>query len=675
MYPNNSGIQFYDPAQVATQFAQLNFGLGTPYDNLTTQVAQMTVSEIQNRANSGHPIRMGMFNIISQNAFNNGDFQYLLKVIILRTAYGAQAGEYQQLQVAFQDVIVRTVKACACGMASTDPAFVQSLPADDQTGVREGNDLWNYLCALADGQASFVAFSQMAMNNQFNNVNDATRNALEAARGIGSNVAGAFGGQSSMNYDVGNANGNNANPNVGRYGRRLAAMQGTLEGSMQNALAGAAMPNLNPPSRPAHQPRFSQAAVNKFDSDVTDFSKSINEPEQPVAAPTPAPAPVPETLFTIQLGEKMYQIVREHKDGGMSLWKPSVAQRFHPAWCKRTHTVRYFETNEGIIVVIAQELTEEQRNIAMDYKAHAVDPTKGQPEPNVPKAPVREEAKVLYSKEVQAKINVTVSEKITMVEDLNGSVRGARMTAEMSSPVPDVYVNKSAINVPLIYEFDTEAHDDKVVIAAIGASKTFAEAAKLMAQLNSPLARATIDKQLTHALNTACACELGVEVKITSFEEDGAAVIDVVEDAFGALYGEALRQKQGQILYTNVIVNAANDIPAYAESLLGLDADNEEDAKRLDKILFLNYNVMSAWTKYTDDELAIGVPAQGAAQIQDNTYGALYKVAKSIFDHVSDTSAYVEFYLVTKDGVRYRLHRSLISKNCFLISKQFKDID
>ncbi len=518
-------------------------------------------------------------------------------------------------------------------MAASDDEFMRELDKNEAAAVMDNAAIWNHLIAFTQGKAQYVPFNQLSTSNQFNSVAGATRNALEDARALSGSSAGAFEGSYDPTVPRG---GNNAGRSVGRYARRMEAMTGTLQGSLQASMKeqqlASQLGQAPYKSRlPESVRQFSNSNdIEKFDSDVTDFSKSLSTP---VAAPAPAPARVKEEakpIFTFQIGEKVHTAIREIKEGGINIWKPSETQRFHPAWCARTHTVRYFETTEGLVIVIAQELQENEKEIAMEYAAHAIDPTKGLPDVSIPRKPVREEAKVLYGKDVKSNINVVIADKTGMEEDISGCIRTARIAAEMSTPVPDAYIRKSIVTTPVVYDDNCAADDDKIVIAAI-------------------------------------------PVRIGSFEEDATDLIKVVEETQGALYGEILRTKQSVILLSNVSVASAMDMKAHANAVLTVDDQEELSEEKLKMILFLSYNVMSTWVKFTDDEMAIGVPDKGAAQIQENTYAALYEITKMVFDQVTEKDIFTEFHIVTKDNVRYRLHRSLINKNCFLISKQAKD--
>lgn len=678
-------IEMYDLQQLAPQFANWNFGLGNPYDQLTPQICLMTIQEIQARAAQGHPIRVGMFNIVSENAFNNALFQDLVQTIITRVGYGMQGGEFRSLDMAAKECIARGVKCCGSAMAAEDPEFMASLNPRDAADVRENAEIWNYLLALAQGQAQYVPFAQMGgSGGGLTGVSGTTQQAMQAARGITGGYVEApqqfEGGVTTTAYN------NNASRAGGRYGRRAEKLLGKLEGSLQGALhdtglSGAQVSLDRPdptPTDTGYRSRIrkhmvTQAPVDQnaaeaarqFDANVTNFSA----PVQPVSAPAEVKPAKP--MFSVQIENEAVDVMRQVKDG-VQKWKPSRLQRFHPAWCARTHKVLYFETRDGLIVAMLQPLTEEQKENAMNYDAHAIDPTKGQPDPEAIQKPVRKEAAVLYTDSKNVKINITVADHYSTEEDVSGAIRTTRLTAEMSEKVPDAFVNMSVVNSPVVYGSAEDANDDMIVINAIAGSKDFAEAASYISKIRSDLARKTINDVLVQAINRATECELGVGVRISDFAEDGPQIIDVLERTQGALVGEKMRANQTLLLKSNIKVVAATEMTAYANATLATGDVEELPESVLARVLFLQRFVCAVWVNFTDDELAIGMPPKGPATIQGDSLGALYEIARSTFTEAINTKHFSEQFLVTKDNVRYRLHRGLLNRDCFLLSKEVK---
>lgn len=685
-------VDVYDINQIAGNFNNWNFGIGDLYDRLTPKLCLLTIQEIQTHAQKGHPLRVGMFNMISGDGFNNPMFQDLMYTIIMRMGHGITNNEFRNIDMAAGTVIARAVKSCGCAMASEDPEFMNTMSAADQAAVRENADVWNYLVALAQGQAQFIPFASMG-GTGLSGVSTSTQTAMQDARALRGATAGGF----VENYE-GNPNSrhnNNGGQAVGRYGRRSEKIHGKLEGSLQESLnevvgnstmggqredpvpqdtgyksrlkrPSATAGGTGTTTAPATNPSFAAAAAKKFDSDVTDFSKTI------ATAPVAAEAPeVAKSMFTVQLASGMLEIMRERKEG-FSAWKSSHLQRFHPAYCKRTWTVRYFESREGFVIAILGNLDQQQKEIAMNYDTHAVDPTKGQPDPIVPVRPVREEAKVMYSSADKVQLNITVAKAFGMEEDVTGAIRSARLAAEMSDVVPQALIRMSLVNAPIVYPTAEDAAEDAILLRAISNSKTFIEAAEYLPKVRNEMARQVINKTLVKAINRTTTCEIGVGVRIGDFIEDGPAIVKFLTDKQGALIGEKMAAYQTTILQANVRVIPATDesMRAYADATLSQENEDTMSETMASRVLFLQHNVCAVWVDFNDDEMAIALPPKGAASIESEALGAVFKIAETVYKEAIGSMTCSEQYLITKDSVCYNLHRGLINKNTYMISKK-----
>lgn len=679
---NPVSIEPYDLQMLAPTFQGWNFNTGTAFDQHTPQIALRTVQEIQNSAQKGHPIRVGMFNYMTDNnsAFNNAAFQDLVQVIVLRLIHGVNHSEWGNINVGLSDVITRAVKCCGCALASEDEEFLSKLPAADQKAVRENAQVWEYLVALASGNAAYIPFSQMdsaAVN--LNGTDNATQNAMAVARNLGNTNSSAFSegytGVSNSQYN------NNATGQGGRYARRAEKMYGKLQGSMQEALGDALTAQTTAP----YQSRFSRGngvaqevkanpelakAAAQFDSDVTDFTRSMDTTTT-VAAKAPEPEPT-KTLFSVQIGGEVVEIVRHRPKDGRAVWKSSRLQRFHPAWCVRTHACHYVETKDGTVIAVLQELTNPQKEIAMNYEAHAIDPTKGQPADSVPVKPVKEEAKVLYNKAESVKINLVTSKAFKLVDDTASAIRAIRLAAEMSEEVPQAYAGMAIVATPIVYATAEDAEEDLTVLRAISGSKNFAEAASYVPKISNDMARKFVNRTMTKAVNRAIECEMGIGITIENFAEDGVEIVAALEKHYGALPAEKLRNVESFVLRSNVFAVPATDesIKEHANSTLTAEGETELPEAMAKRILFLNQNVCVTWVNYTDDELAIGMGPKGATIIQPESLGAVHEISNTVYKDVIENRLCAEQFMVTKDSVSYNVHRGLLNKDCYLLSNK-----
>lgn len=673
-------IQTYDVNQLAPQFADWNFQVGAAYDKNTPLMCIYTINEIQAQAvRTNHPIRIGFFNIMSENHFNNQKFQDLMYAVVNRVGYGVTNGEWRTLDIAVADTIKRVVKACASAMAAEDPEFMSTLADEDRRAALINAELWHYVVALANGQANYVSFEQMGAANGLSNVSTSTQSALEAARNLrGQSSAGFVENYSTVASTQYNNNG--GQENLGRYARRAEVMHGKIQGSLQTALkeSGATTPAAPYQSRfqrsatndkvaPPVTRSFTQAAAAKFDSNVTDFSMALTDVEVVTNVESVKEEP---TLFTVPMGNSQVDIVRERTDEGYASWKPSKLQPYHPAWCVRTHKARYFQTRTGEVVVILQALAEDQRELAMNYEAHAIDPTKGKPASTVPVKPVREEAKIMYAKADNVTINVVVSKAYTMEEEVSGAISSVRLKASMQEKKPDAFAQVSSINTPIIYDTTEEADADFEKILAVSNASTFAEAATILATVANDLAREQLNSNLVKAINSTIENQLGVNVRIDNFMEDGPLIVEALGNAKGMIFGDKLGEHQQNILTTNVKVEQATSIPAHTNAIMSTDDGEELSEDFIKRVLFLQRNVCACWVNYTNNELAIGMPPKGAAPIHADSLGGVYRIASAVFKEAIGKMASSEQFLVTKDGVVYNLHQGLLLRDCYLLSRK-----
>jgi hypothetical protein len=167
-------------------------------------------------------------------------------------------------------------------------------------------------------------------------------------------------------------------------------------------------------------------------------------------------------------------------------------------------------------------------------------------------------------------------------------------------------------------------------------------------------------------------CEIGVGVRIGDFIEDGPSIIEFLSEKHGALIGEKMAAHQNAILQANVRVIAATDenIRNYADSVLSPEGDVALSDTMAARVLFLQHNVCAVWVNFNDDEMAIGVPPKGAASIQAESLGALFKIAESVYKDAIGNLTCSEQYLITKDSACYNLHRGLINKDAYLLSQK-----
>lgn len=407
------------------------------------------------------------------------------------------------------------------------------------------------------------------------------------------------------------------------------------------------------------------------------FKVMDEEPEPEPAVPAVDPTLDPKSpehaekysihRFTAN-GRKYYVMMRLSDEKGRQMWAPSELQRFHPIGCKRTADWGYVICQCGTVIFVKKNLSTEQIRKNMDYDAHGIDPTKGHAVTEETKKPVvKEEAAVLYTNDVSVGIKIVNMPNIIAMEDLNSAIRSVSQSAALSDDKPNVLTATSTVNTPVFYEEATEVDDDVVVINAIGTAPDFVKAISLMSEISNRQTFDMLNNLLTSGVKNAMVNELGIDVSFDGFYEDCAEMIAAVEHEFGQLYAEKLKAMQANILMTYARASSGVAMSDYANSVLTVGEDLLPDSK-LAKILFFTHNVVVAWTTHTAEELEMTVLPGKVGEIKLEDFPALFRMAEAAIKSAG-TAVNSEFYFITRDGLRYRLHRSGFEAGQYLISQ------
>lgn len=672
-----------------------SFNWGGDIDNATPPVAIAVAQEIQNTLSSGHPLRVYMFNFLSADAYTNPEFREIVRVIMGRIVLGVRNQEFPNLQTAMQTVIPAGVKFAASYLASQEAAMVDYLDNETISRVVPINaQMWLDMTGMVDGTTPYQPLS----NFQQMNTNSAIGNLIGRGTQMGaSDGFGATAGETSGAFSTavrssqGGTEGNTVNPGgrVNRFRRQLQEKQSAMAGALQTAMVDAAAKQEQGGNVPAWQRAAGsrlagrgipqqQPAQTTVAAQAVEAAVAEAEVNQPAPAPAPAPAEAPvqqpkQALFAMRGDDGKDHRVMEEILTGMNenVWKGNPAQRFHPAWCRRTHFIRYFRLENNWIVAVPTKYTEEQLAIAMNYDAHEIDPRLGKPAQNVPAKPPKEEAKVLYANKDQIRFVVKRLDNWSMQESVDTAIQSAVLDAECVASDADAVIKNAAVNTPLIYEDVLGAMKDLEVIEKISKSQTFKEAAELISTLGNPVARETINKWMTVRVNRMVACELGVPVSFTNFEEDGKNILVDLADDLGANI-DALAGRQHSIISGVVTgVLAANEnMSDYVENLF--TGTPEERLALAERTIFLTRDVSVTWVKFNSTEMSVGIPNFGSGIVAETLYPALHGImAASLKEKAPGAAAYFENILITRDNKRFRIHESLLGGSAMMISNYY----
>lgn len=667
-----------------------NFNWGPEIDNVTPTLAMAVASEIQNTLSSGHPLRVYMFNFLSADAYANPEFRDIVRVILGRAVMGVRQQEFGNFQQAVQTLVPAGVKFAASYLASQEPAMADYLDNETINRIVPINaQMWVDMTGMVEGTTPFQPLS----NFQQPNSNSAIGNLIGRGTQMGETVLGSHLGEVSGAFSTsvrnaqGGTEGNTVNPGgrVNRFRQQLQQKQAAMAGSLQTAMVDAAARQ-----EQQQQPRSGTAAIlgprtaNRGFAQIQksaeataaqpELETAIAEAQVQQPAPAPAPAPVerkPLFMYPCDDGKERAVIEEVVGDYNENSWKSSPAQRFHPAWCRRTHFVRYFRLANKWVVAIPTKYTPEQLAIAMDYDAHEIDPRMGKPAPTAIAKPPREEAKVLYAEKNEIRFVIKRLDNWSLQESVETAIQSAVLDAECVGQDSDAVIKNSAVNTPVVYENTLEAMKDLEVIEKISNSHSFEEAAKLIGQIANPFARDTINKWMTARINRMVSCELGVPVSFTNFEEDGENIIKELTNDLGSNI-EALIARQHQIINGTVsaVLGANDSMFDYVENLF--TGTNEERAALAERTIFLTRDVSVTWVKFNSTELSIGQPAFGSAVVAETLFPALHGIlAATLKEKASGAGYYFDNILISRDGKKFRIHSSLLGGSAMMISNYY----
>lgn len=676
---------------------QISFGIAPDVDQVTPTIAMACAQEIQNTLQSRHPLRIYMFNFLSVDGYLNNEFQSIVRTTVLRLVLALRNGEFQTLQQAVPAVIPACMKFAASYLASQEPAMIDYLDTETINRVVPANaQLWLDICAMCDGTIPFqplnayvnhqntTAIAGAIGRGQALNANHGTARTLGGGvLGGDMSTSGAF--ATGVRNARGGNEGNTVNPGSvtsNRFQKKLQELKGALPGAMQTAMNEAA--NNTTPRRSVDmlfgtRQQQAKAPATQQQTVAEEVLEEVFEHTNPVVVveSSPAPTATPAFVYTGDDGVD-YGVMEEVSGINENMWRGSAAQRFHPAWCRRTHYIRYFRLQNNKLLAVPTKYSDEELEIAMNYDAHAVDPRMGKPDPRIAPTPVKEPAKVLYAEAKNISINVVRAENWAFEQTVEAAMQSTLLDAESTMTHNDALSKNHLVNTPVVYPDVVSAHKDLETIGKISAATTFVEAASLLNELTSDVARETLNQWLTKRLNRALSAEMGVtSIMFTNFLEDAGNVLpDLRQDAASdtsevtELMVDTLAAMQNHLIKTtvNAFSAASDEMQDYVASLfIGTEEQVEALAGRT---LFLQRGVTVTWVKFTAEEMSIGVPTNGSAVVAESVYASLHAIIKAVLkDGADDTSGNYENILMTRDGKKFGIQVNAMAKQTMLISR------
>ena len=355
-----------------------------------------------------------------------------------------------------------------------------------------------------------------------------------------------------------------------------------------------------------------------------------------------------------------------YKEAG---WKPSKYQSHFPAWCRRTHEITYAVGEDGDVVAITLELSKEKKEEMFEYEAHSIDPTKGLPANPIVEAVSDEAKKVLYTEDKDPQVKVVVKKEYlnaTSTEDLIEQVMTDAAVALEEDKTAAFYASTGLIHSIVTSrneEVNTRSYDQ---VREVFLQVTLDKSAEAIKAIEVPTLRRRIDGIFTDALNDMLQLQLGLDAGITSFSEEAGTIVDDVREAFGDLYADSLGEAQSKLIATVIDACLPGEVTVHHESMISAQ---EETLNKINKTAFYLVSIVSVMvTRFTDDELALGLAPVGASQLQQDSYSLLYAAIREYFESENGKNERVKVLILsTIDGVKYKVSVNPLNPAMYLI--------
>lgn len=170
-----------------------------------------------------------------------------------------------------------------------------------------------------------------------------------------------------------------------------------------------------------------------------------------------------------------------------------------------------------------------------------------------------------------------------------------------------------------------------------------------------------IDILLTEVINDFFKNKIGLELRIDSFSEDISDIPDYLRTKYGINYIKAYNAFEEELLS---ILFLEHD-----KSLVDSIMSDIQETIDIDNIGIIPINYSITYVPLTNKELGYNVEQDSVFIDRSNT-PTLYKLAKSLINHkkLIDLNTVYDL-LITSDGCIYKLYKSYVNTDMFLISK------
>lgn len=674
-------------------------------------------NEVVSRAVSGannNAIRIFGYNLYSQNQFNNNEFLELARLVAERVRLSVIRGEYQSVEQAIQVLVPDTYTlACGANMRRYEglAAYVTSQVANDCMGAAQAIDrIYNDITSANNfsHQAQIPGAVGMQNNMQpqqqsggFTNFNQpvSSQQPVNAAVAMINNKPAVemtamekqllmITNQTTNNqptHQTQNVTPNKSSPLSGSY-RANPTMHNPNAQTQEQS-------NVQPTSMHfgANAPEYHHVDQNEFDRQVeqarnastvdvqttiTGNVKHFNRDEIIVSPEDINDLKVTVTenagagqKFHFVIAGKRYDIESPYVFGEVE-WAPSALQPYHPLVCLSYQRVSYVKLKDQTVVAIVQELPEGEWH--MDYDKHAVNGKFNSKPPMVPYAHKPME-KPTFTDVAPTGMIIARTEAYSY-----SSIEQAIHESYMSSYYElhadkgkNAMIIESCVLTPIILRSAKLANKILDELKNALGANSFANVAGYISNIKDINLREQINQFVTDRVNTVVRFELSMAGNpITNFIEDHEDLLSVIKTHYAGAIAETIVSYQSRIIRSAFDVVPAEQIDS-AYEFFTVKKDDAEDI--LKRTLFITRDITVATVNFYSEDLSAFLVKESCA-VLENMHPQLREIieqcltssgpVKTNGNHWTHSS-----YLVTLDGCKFEVARSMTQNSAFLIRR------
>lgn len=595
--------------------------------------------------------RIAYLNTVAQNGWINNEtvqaYRDVLDMLRIMVQENRISTPVDGIQGAVEAVIVFRVSTLCAG----DPGIVQYIDVDVQNEMRRRTE--EYANFRATVQQYRQASEQTRYAQTYQNMN------LTAAFNGGSVGSGMFTNTTTSNSE-GNVDGMNGEVSSGNHYQRLAAEARKRAAAEQEASLG-------------------------------NFGLPIASYHHPVAAASALPVEVPVVdVRWIPSDEQHYVELYRPRTQEYEIQTVTLAEDVIGINGLPTNTINRFviknkENPMDREKHITSLTTETQRKLMVEVPAH-----------------YRSRGEALENTMKAIAANVTTKPEDRDPEIVEFLQKNLRRSGYMRG---SVFSLKEAVDRTWLYhkaesgEFFTATaflQDFSMVTNFVTVGDYFEEVERIMtmvmplritdeirvvmamddtpAEMRSVLVR--IDKLVTKAINSILLNKLSLDVAIDSFTSDYDALLGLLRGKYADVYYESFVREMNRLIHKQMRLVKNSDVLSLtlsSEEETGADGTPEPKRIRTNSFGFRNPITITTMDVLAA-ELELGFYKQDGfdmpARIMESNHSILFWYAKSLFDSVDPiVSEHSRHYLVTADDEYFELHRGLIGKENYLLSR------